>query len=834
VAPRPLASAIIGTLLCLVIATAAAARDCREETPLPPDVSLIAPAANVPAAIARFAGVWVGPWRDADSDILCATLVVEEVLPSGHARVVYSHGTWEPRQIRFPGYFQAAGRIVDGELRFALPVIGRPTPMAYRFTAEGLAGTYHGTGHHAAVRVPDLAGIGCRRRLTAISAPPTSGGPRDRLTASQLLAGTAAAAPVHNDYFLPVGSAGPARHALRGTLTIAAASGSGARDGCLSLPVPAPGFSVEVVTHGEHLVPVTRGVIGTAMPALVMSPGRVWSEPGDGGMSRASLPFIVMNPLYNEMYNGVATFVFDDTRVSGFHAQIVQETAPYDDRSDVWATSPMTYSPGAIAGEAALRARFDEEVRRRVPTRPWADLPAAVRDAPLGGVDGEAAGAAVSASGLVVDGVLHVRGCPTRHGPFPYCREMRHGVFSVTKSLGGAVALLRLAQKYGDTVFDAKIADYVTVTASHDGWKDVTFADVLGMATGIGEASPRREPNDVFADENRPRWFRGLAKPSLAEKLAVAFEYPAYPWRPGEVFRYNSIQPFVLAAAMDAFLKRREGPNAGLWDMLAREVLEPIGAFHVPMLRTIEADGSGGVPLLSYGLFLTVDDVAKLATLLQSGGQHEGQQILHPTKLAEALYRTSPDAGLPVGWKFRAGAARYHLSFWSMPYRTAAGCFVQIPFLWGYGGNHVVLLPNGVTTFRFTDVMPIPSPNVEGMILAGEAVRPLCAPAVAAVTGPPPVPLTAAEVTGLLAGQTLQGDFSRITIDRSGTLTFESTAGVDVGRWHVTGDGRFCRAWHVGDRRRLRCHHVHRDGEDIELRADDRWSVIRFRRVPAP
>jgi hypothetical protein len=289
----------------------------------------------------------------------------------------------------------------------------------------------------------------------------------------------------------------------------------------------------------------------------------------------------------------------------------------------------------------------------------------------------------------------------------------------------------------------------------------------------------------------------------------------------------------VLAAAMDAFLKGREGPNASLWDMVAQEVLEPIGAFHVPTLRTIEPDGSPGVPLLSYGLFLTVDDVARLATLLQSSGRHEGKQILSPTKLAEALYRTSPDAGLPVGWKFRAGAGRYHLSFWSMPYRTAAGCFVQIPFMWGYGGNHVVLLPNGVTAFRFTDAMP-GSPNVEGMILAGEAVRPLCAPAVAAATAPQPVPLTAAEVTGLLAGQTLQGDFSRITIDRSGTLTVESMADLDVGRWHVTDDGRFCRAWQVGDRRRLRCHHVHRDGDDIELRADDRWSVIRFRRVSAP
>jgi hypothetical protein len=159
----------------------------------------------------------------------------------------------------------------------------------------------------------------------------------------------------------------------------------------------------------------------------------------------------------------------------------------------------------------------------------------------------------------------------------------------------------------------------------------------------------------------------------------------------------------VLAAAMDAYLKRREGPNAHLWDMVAREVLEPIGAFHVPTLHTLERDGSRGVPLLGLGLFLTVDDVAKLATLLQSGGRHDGRQILSAAKLADAQYRTNSDAGLPVGWTFRDGVGRYHLSFWSMPYRTSAGCLVRVPFMWGFGGNFVALLPNGVSTFRFTD-----------------------------------------------------------------------------------------------------------------------------------
>jgi hypothetical protein len=369
-----------------------------------------------------------------------------------------------------------------------------------------------------------------------------------------------------------------------------------------------------------------------ADPAIVLSPGRVWSEPGDQGMSRASLPFVVLNPLFNHAYNGVATFLFDDTRVSGFHVQQGQETAPDDDLTDVWGTLPMRYTAGPVVDEPALRARFDEEVRRRVPTRPWADLPAAVRSAPLGGVDGEAAPDTVSASGLVVDGVLHVRGCNTRHGPFPYCGQMRHGVFSVTKSLAGAVALLRLAQKHGDAVFDAKVADYLTVIAPHDGWKDVTFADALGMATGMGEGAHRREPNDWGGDDGRPRFMEWIVKPSAAEKLAAAFGYPRYPWAHGEVFRYNTTHTFVLAGAMDAFLKRREGPGASLSDMLTREVLEPIGAFHVPLLHTIEPGGGPGVPILGFGLFLTVDDVAKLATLLQSAGRHDGRQILAPDR----------------------------------------------------------------------------------------------------------------------------------------------------------------------------------------------------------
>ena len=56
--------------LCIVVALglalgtqAATAKECRRETPLPADVRLIAPGPEVPEAMARFAGAWIGAWK---------------------------------------------------------------------------------------------------------------------------------------------------------------------------------------------------------------------------------------------------------------------------------------------------------------------------------------------------------------------------------------------------------------------------------------------------------------------------------------------------------------------------------------------------------------------------------------------------------------------------------------------------------------------------------------------------------------------------------------------------------------------------------------------------
>ena len=110
------------------------ARDCRDETPLPADVKLIAPGPDIAADAARFAGAWTGAWTAQDADTICATLVVEELFPSGHARVIYGHGTWEALGVRVPSYWRATGRVADGVLRFTLPI---PDPPAFAYTFTG-------------------------------------------------------------------------------------------------------------------------------------------------------------------------------------------------------------------------------------------------------------------------------------------------------------------------------------------------------------------------------------------------------------------------------------------------------------------------------------------------------------------------------------------------------------------------------------------------------------------------------------------------------------------------------------------------------------------------
>jgi len=387
----------------------------------------------------------------------------------------------------------------------------------------------------------------------------------------------------------------------------------------------------------------------------------------------------------------------------------------------------MTYLPGPVANRDAIVEGF-ERYRAAVPKMESLEaLEGVVDPRLLSEFNGPAENVTVSA--LVADGVIYASTCHTRHGNFPYCSEMRHGVYSVTKSLAAALTLLHLAQRYGDDILDQKIVDLLDVTADHDGWDEVTFADAINMTTGIGENAPDRDPvwTGFTADEDGIHRSKVATAPSVKAMLDVTFSAPDYPWEPGEVPRYNSTHTIVLAAAMDALIKDREGTDVDLWTMTVGDVLESIGIQDAPLMHWNDPELGKGPPIMGWGYFPTIGEIAMIAALLQNNGSQEGRQLLSPALLATVL-SPAGEPGLPTDWLGESGRIRYGMSFWYLPFESKDGCRVWIPEMMGYGGNVIALLPNGMTAIRLADAYE-GSPGQyesEGMARVADDLEPFC------------------------------------------------------------------------------------------------------------
>jgi hypothetical protein len=77
-------------------------------------------------------------------------------------------------------------------------------------------------------------------------------------------------------------------------------------------------------------------------------------------------------------------------------------------------------------------------------------------------------------------------------------------------------------------------------------------------------------------------------------------------------------------------------------------------------------------------------------------GMVEGEQILHPGLLDDALQRNPEDRGV-----LRDGNGRYNNAFWANQYDF--GCQVWVPHMYGYSGIVVALMPNGTIYYYASD-----------------------------------------------------------------------------------------------------------------------------------
>ena len=536
-----------------------------------------------------------------------------------------------------------------------------------------------------------------------------------RIGTTELLSPAWSGAVTANTAFVPGADAVPARTPFLGTLQLTEVAMS-TQPAVLSPrlvrdrdPTLFPGVALSFFTDNGDLVPFTQDVIrygsshrGRSYWDIIVQPGRVWSEPGDEGWSRGGFPFALVNSVEGETHNGLATFLYKEGRVSNLRFQIVQQTAPFHVPDHFLAAGlvPTRFSPAAADHLRSLEQHYEAARADAVPIAGWSELAAKVDAPTLAHFDGTMSPGDIVLSGLDYQGTFYLKECQSAGGALPWCDRARFGVWSATKALANETALLRLAQKYGAAVFEMRIADYVPKASRFAGWQQVRFEDAINMATGIGNGSTRRQPNDTsdgYLDPSYSRWYDAR---STREKVnALLKDGGVYPWGPGQVTRYRDQDMFILGVAMDRFLKSKEGPAADLWSMLQREVYAPIGIHQAPTNRTIETQGEAGQPLMAYGYYPTISDMVLIARLYHNGGRHGDEQILYSPRIRELLPGPNP-RGLPTGEKLPAGETTYTNAFWVSSYAASPGCRVLYPRMIGWGGNIVALMPGGLTGIR--------------------------------------------------------------------------------------------------------------------------------------
>jgi len=564
------------------------------------------------------------------------------------------------------------------------------------------------------------------------------------ITAAELRASSWSGGVIDNAAFVPGSHSATAREPFFGTLKLTESRMISTPDRIapdLVLgrdPQLFPGVDLAFFTAGGDLVPFTQEVIryasidrGKSFWDIIVQPGRVWSEAADGGWSRAAFPFALVNSIEGETHNGLATFLYRGSKVSNLRFQIVQQTAPFYIKNLFVAAGLVPASLEAASKDNVEKSRRAYEADRRdaVPIDTWQTLATRVGREKLEGFDGAMSSSDIVLSGLDYHDTFYLKQCQSAAGPLPWCDRARFGVWSATKVLANATALLHLAQKYGPSVFDLKIRDYVPEATKYRGWNDVRFDDAINMATGIGNGSTNIHPNDTsdgYLDPSYATWYEARSVRDKIERLLR--DGRDYPWGPGKVTRYRDQDMFILGVAMDRFIKSKEGASAELWTMLRQEVFEPIGIHEAPTNRTIEAGDAPGQPMMAYGYYPTISDLILIARLYQNGGRHGDRQILFAPRVTDLLAWSKPK-GLPTGERLAGGETSYSTAFWVATYTSANACRVFYPRMVGWGGNLVALMPGGLTGVRLAkgdESTDVATADTDGMARVADRLAPFC------------------------------------------------------------------------------------------------------------
>jgi hypothetical protein len=459
-----------------------------------------------------------------------------------------------------------------------------------------------------------------------------------------------------------------------------------------------PAFSVSLLSDGGIIIPVeTRliasdtGIIstwanGNSYWDVVIGAGAVWQQDGDDDWYRASFPVSLVSRQDSRMKNCTAIFLYNAIDISSTYLQCSQESSPPSPTgqiADIRVLIPTRYAPETFSNTDQLLDEYRTEVDNRLSVQDWSLLGQRSNNLRLLFNRDLQQTHKQSLGAFVIDDVIFRQIPLTRNGYYPYPDEMRYGVASVTKSALSALSLLYLAQRYGESIFDALITDYVPSLSDHPGWRDVTFYHTLNMVVG------------TVSQDSSTYLGAFYQAYSADENINAIAQFASNGDRPGAVLRYASTNTFVLSYAMQKYVESIEGPTIYYWDLVKDNVLKPIGITRLAVQHTRESDSSQGVPIMAWGAYPTMDEIAKIAKLFANDGRHHDIQLLHLERTRESMSKTNW-----AGYAATRGR-HYKNSFWSI--NVFRNCNTTLTYMAGNGGNFVGFLPSGMIFIRFTD-----------------------------------------------------------------------------------------------------------------------------------
>jgi hypothetical protein len=397
------------------------------------------------------------------------------------------------------------------------------------------------------------------------------------------------------------------------------------------------------------------------------------------------------------------SFLFnDDGDMSNVQYQIASETCAYY-QFNMYGRLAANYNNANVSGANTIRNAYETEVSNRMTIKSINELATDHPDSGIiiNNIASEQDSADLSLFGVVYNNIHYVGGCQTRYGTYPFCDVMSLPSYSTAKSTVGALSLMRLEQKYSGAK-DTTVRNNVTECSNNAKWGNVTLEDALDMATGNYDSSAYEADEADYA----ATW---LYSNTHSAKVAISCDFYDHKEDAGQRWVYHSSDTYLVGRGVNNYLQSKEGSTKEYFtDMLVADVFTPLG-LSPSMSQSIRTRDTESAAVAALGLFYHRDDVIKLADLLNNkNGIINGTQVLDSGMINAALQRTAGDRGLPTNPTENNSTSNYNNGFWSYDLNAASAmdnCNTEtwIPYMSGYGGIGVQLLPNGMTYYFFSD-----------------------------------------------------------------------------------------------------------------------------------